>query len=89
MSAHLSPLVKMFLAQPAPGQALFIAGLKRAPSPADRQRIEQTGCLLRNTVGNIATLAGDQESLARLIAWEGLRSIEMSAPLYPEDTTGN
>jgi hypothetical protein len=89
MSAHLSPLIKLFLAQPAPGQALFIAGLKRAPSEADRKRIEQTGCMLRNTVGTIATLAGDQESLARLIEWEGVRSIEMSAPLYPEDSTGN
>lgn len=89
MPAHLSPLVKLFLAQPAPGQALFIAGLKRTPSDADRKRIEQTGCTLRNTVGNIATLAGDQESVARLIAWEGVRSIEMSAPLYPEEPTGH
>lgn len=89
MPAHLSPLVKMFLAQPSPGQALFIAGLKREPSEADRKRIEQTGCTLRNAVGNIATLAGDAQSVARLIAWEGVRSIEMSAPLYPEEPPGH
>jgi hypothetical protein len=88
MPAHLSPLVKLFLAQPSQGQALFIAGLKQTPSEADRQRIEQTGCTLRNTVGNIATLAGNQQSIARLAAWEGVQSIELSAPLHPEEPTG-
>ena len=84
MAAHLSPTVKLFLQQKAPGRALCIASLKRAPSAADRERIGQTGCTLRNAVGDIVTLACDRASLARLIEWEGVRSIELSAPLYPE-----
>ena len=84
MAAHSSPTVKLFLQEATPGRALCIASLKRAPSAADRERIAQTGCTLRNAVGNIVTLACDRASLARLIDWDGVRSVELSTPLYPE-----
>jgi hypothetical protein len=84
MAVHLSPSVKLYLQEPAGDRVVAIAALKRAPTKADRERLAHTGCTLRGVAGDTVTLACDRAGLARLIEWDGVVSVDLSAPLYPE-----
>jgi hypothetical protein len=84
MQAHVSPEVKLFLAESAPDQALFLIGLKHPATADDRQRIESFGCIVRGVVGDVMTVACSRAALNRLIGWDGVRAVELSAPLHPE-----
>lgn len=84
MPAHVSPTVKLFLADESAGPSVFLVSLTRPPTPEDYETLRRTGCTLRGTVGDIVTLECARDSLQRLAAWTGVRSIELSGPLYPE-----
>jgi len=84
MPAHLSPAAKLFLADESVGPAVFLVSLRRPPTTEDYETLRRTGCTVRGTVGDIVTLECHRDSLQRLAAWSGVRSIELSGPLYPE-----
>ena len=87
MPAHLSPELKLFMKTASDGERCrLIASLKRNADAEDLARLAgSTGCEVRQHRGELMTLECDRAALEQLARWPGLRSLEMSGPLFPEE----
>lgn len=86
MPAHLSPELKLFMQTAADDERCqLIVSLKHSTDAVDLTRLAaSTGCDVRQHSGELLTLECDRAALEKLARWPGLRSMELSGPLFPE-----
>ena len=86
MPVHLSPQLKLFMSTASEqDRCLLIASVKRhAVGGHLASELRAAGYVVRYSSGELLTLECGRDELKQLIRWPGLRSLELSSPLLPE-----